>query len=129
MVSCQAKIETLLPQQRKEQEEWAESEMEEGLAPCPRGGIWQRDHGGYRCAGRAHFISDELLAEGNGRLYEHGIHQSFFIHMLRRIRERRSVEINGKLWYGSFTIHLRLFLVTLRGLAVKEGLAGTGVLG
>lgn len=41
-----------------------------GLKRCPGGLNWTRYRYGYRCIGRGHFISDELLAEGKGGYYK-----------------------------------------------------------
>ncbi|EKD17536.1 uncharacterized protein L3040_006652 [Drepanopeziza brunnea f. sp. 'multigermtubi'] len=70
MASFQTKIATLPPPQRKTQETWAQSIIAQ-TSQCPQDFRWERrdDHAGYQCAGRNHFVSDELVAEGKGGVY------------------------------------------------------------
>jgi hypothetical protein len=68
MASRQVQYETLSPQDRKKQEEWAQEKIKT-LGPCPEGFEWQRVHGGYHCGGGNHWTPDELVAEGKGGFY------------------------------------------------------------
>ncbi|KAI9048007.1 hypothetical protein LZ554_007805 [Drepanopeziza brunnea f. sp. 'monogermtubi'] len=70
MASLQTKIATLSPPERKAQETWAQSVIAQ-TSQCPQDFGWERrdDHAGYQCAGRNHFASDELVAEGKGGVY------------------------------------------------------------
>ncbi|KAF8855613.1 hypothetical protein BDZ45DRAFT_746207 [Acephala macrosclerotiorum] len=66
MASRQTKIESMSPQERKEQEKWAQS-LIKGL--CPGGVSWDRVQGGYRCAAKQHAVTDELVSEGKGGMF------------------------------------------------------------
>lgn len=68
MASRQLMIDTLPPQQREEQERWAQSIIGR-VKTCPQNFPWVRRAGGYQCAGGRHVITDELLAEGKGGIY------------------------------------------------------------
>ncbi|KAE8453432.1 hypothetical protein EG329_010293 [Mollisiaceae sp. DMI_Dod_QoI] len=69
MASRQTRIETLAPEERKKQDEWAQESISR-LGVCPRGFTWRRESNGYRCRGGMHSVSDELLAEGKGGFFE-----------------------------------------------------------
>jgi hypothetical protein len=68
MASRQTRIESMSGAERKEQDEWAQS-MVKKTAVCPEGFTWSRRTQGYQCRGKHHFITDDLLAEGKGGLY------------------------------------------------------------
>lgn len=68
MASQQSSYHTLLPEQRREQDKWAQIQL---MLPgrCPAGLLWVRTGDGYQCAGLGggggvHFISDAQLAIG-----------------------------------------------------------------
>jgi len=59
MASRQTRIETLSGQQRKEQENWAQSQLKlSGV--CIGGFNWDRVDGGYRCKNERCFVTDEF---------------------------------------------------------------------
>lgn len=72
MASKQTRIETMNPEEREKQEEWAQSQIAlNGV--CPQNYLWDRIAGGYRCRGPLgtggdHYATDELIAEGKGGL-------------------------------------------------------------
>jgi hypothetical protein len=61
--SRQTRIESLPPEERVEQEEWAVNQLCL-MSVCPWGFLWHRIRGGYRCDGGGHFISDYHLSLG-----------------------------------------------------------------
>ncbi|RFU34973.1 hypothetical protein B7463_g1368, partial [Scytalidium lignicola] len=65
MASRQTQIDTLSPDERKKQEEWAQTQLNI-VGVCVAGFLWDRVDGGYRCRGGNHLVTDELLAEGHG---------------------------------------------------------------
>lgn len=65
MASRQQHIESMAPTERGTQESWAQT-MIQRTASCPQQYSWSRIGGGYQCKGGHHYISDQLLAEGNG---------------------------------------------------------------
>jgi hypothetical protein len=69
MASGQTLIDKLPPQLRKEQEEWAQSQLKLSSV-CIGGFKWDRVQGGYRCRNRRCFVTDALLAEGRGGYYD-----------------------------------------------------------
>ncbi len=68
MATRQTKYESLTPQEQKKQEEWAQEKIQT-LGPCPQGFRWSRIPCGYHCQGGAHWMSDEMLAEGKGGFF------------------------------------------------------------
>ncbi len=68
MASRQVQYESLSPQDKQKQEEWAQEKIR-SLGPCPEGFEWLRVPGGYNCGGGSHWQSDELVAEGKGGFY------------------------------------------------------------
>ena len=68
MASRQTKYDTLSPAEQQKQEAWAQQKIR-ATGVCPAGFHWIRVPGGYNCAAGAHWISDELVAEGRGRFY------------------------------------------------------------
>jgi hypothetical protein len=71
MASRQTRIDSLPPDQRKEQETWAQKQLKGLSAMCPYGCQWKRSktYGGYLCAAKLCLVTDELLAEGKGGWY------------------------------------------------------------
>jgi hypothetical protein len=67
MASKQPNYATLTPQEKTEQDNWAQ-EMIKRVGACPENFDWVRreNPGGYQCEGGGHGITDELLAEGKG---------------------------------------------------------------
>ncbi|PVH78074.1 hypothetical protein DL98DRAFT_534128 [Cadophora sp. DSE1049] len=67
MATRQLKLSSLPPPERAAQESWAQSIIQK-VGNCPQNMAWQHINlptsKGYQCAGGAHFISDELIAEG-----------------------------------------------------------------
>ncbi|KAG4422668.1 hypothetical protein IFR04_004146 [Cadophora malorum] len=67
MATRQLKLSTLPPSERAAQESWALSIIQK-VGICPQNMAWQRidlpTSKGYQCAGGAHFISDDPIAEG-----------------------------------------------------------------
>lgn len=70
MASRQTRIESLPPEQRQEQEAWAQKMLKRMPSTCPYGVKWKCVKGGYRCGADVCFVTDELLAEGKGGRYE-----------------------------------------------------------
>lgn len=68
MASRQISIDDLPPDERDEQEEWAQNLIKRSGA-CPQGYDWNRRDGGYQCHGGGHGITDEMLAEGKGGMW------------------------------------------------------------
>ncbi|KAF4635135.1 hypothetical protein G7Y89_g2968 [Cudoniella acicularis] len=71
MAHRQTQIETMKPEERKKQKDWAQKQLTENAGVCVQGFQWIRwhgpyDNGGYRCKGGSHFVSDSLIAEGKG---------------------------------------------------------------
>jgi hypothetical protein len=69
MASRQTRIESLSPDQRQEQETWAQEKLEGMPTTCPYGFKWKRVKGGYRCAADICLFTDELLVEGRAGRY------------------------------------------------------------
>jgi hypothetical protein len=73
MASRQTRIESMPPNERKVQEQWAQSQLRQLDTKCPLGYDWGRIRGGYRCLpdGKPgiHMVTDELIAEGKGGVY------------------------------------------------------------
>ncbi|KAE9373879.1 hypothetical protein N431DRAFT_284228, partial [Stipitochalara longipes BDJ] len=68
MASRQTRIDALSPEQRKKQEDWAQTQLRlSGV--CIGGFKWDRVTGGYRCKNKKCLVTDELLAEGRGGFY------------------------------------------------------------
>ena len=65
MASRQTQIDSMAPSDRKSQNSWAQNMIQRAKC-CPQKYAWNRTKGGYHCAGGHHYISDDLLAEGNG---------------------------------------------------------------
>jgi hypothetical protein len=65
MASRQARIQTLAPVERQEQEQWAQKQIQLTGA-CVGKFAWTRVEGGYRCGSGNCKVTDELLAEGKG---------------------------------------------------------------
>ena len=67
MASRQTAFATLSPAEQAKQNTWAQSIIGRSIQ-CPQGFDWERHHNntGYQCAGKHHFVSDDLLAEGKG---------------------------------------------------------------
>lgn len=68
MASQQSNYNSLLPEKRREQDDWAQIQLRI-YGRCPAGLCWMRVTDGYRCAGLGgnggvHFISDAQLAIG-----------------------------------------------------------------
>ena len=68
MASRQTQIDTLPPEERDEQEEWAQ-ELIRRSGACPQGYDWNRMPGGYQCKGGGHGITDDMLEEGKGGMW------------------------------------------------------------
>jgi hypothetical protein len=69
MAARQTRIETLAPNDRLQQENWAQTVIGR-MAAYPVGYDWTREPDGYRCNGGTHAVTDELLAEGIGGLFK-----------------------------------------------------------
>ncbi|KAH8661492.1 hypothetical protein BGZ60DRAFT_530445 [Tricladium varicosporioides] len=79
MAQKQTRMETLTPQEKQQQEQWAQSQLNTNasVGACIMGFTWYRQSvkiegimtGGYRCHGGSHFVSDKLLATGQGGYY------------------------------------------------------------
>ncbi|TVY44007.1 hypothetical protein LSUB1_G001779 [Lachnellula subtilissima] len=74
MASRQTQITTLPPADRQQQEEWAQAQLRTNAGACIAGWSWVRTENsgglsGYRCQGRSHFVTDELLARGKATCY------------------------------------------------------------
>ncbi|KAH8757788.1 hypothetical protein BGZ57DRAFT_722867, partial [Hyaloscypha finlandica] len=68
MASRQTMYDFLSPEEQKFQEDWAQEKINQ-MRPCPAGLWWDRIPGGYACTGGHHWMSDELLAKGEGGWY------------------------------------------------------------
>jgi hypothetical protein len=68
MASRQTMYDFLSPEEQKFQEDWAQEKINQ-MRPCPAGLWWDRIPGGYACTGGHHWMSDELLAKGEGVWY------------------------------------------------------------
>jgi hypothetical protein len=60
--------ESLSSTERVQQDNWAQAQLK-SIDACAAGYDWRRVPGGYRCNGRRHMVTDELLAEGKGGCY------------------------------------------------------------
>jgi hypothetical protein len=84
MASRQTRIESMPPNERQEQERWAQSQLKQLSGTCPLGFEWGRIPGGYRCQpygpppNGLHKVTDELLAEGKGGVYCQNFDSSWF---------------------------------------------------
>lgn len=67
MASRQTQIDEMSSSDRKTQDSWAQSMIQRSKC-CPQKYGWNRVSGGYHCEGGHHYISDDLLSEGNGGL-------------------------------------------------------------
>lgn len=95
MASRQTQITTLAPLARQQQEQWAQAQLRSNAGACLAGWSWIRteDSGGlsgYRCRGRGHFVTDELLARGEATCYMRDVP------LYEACRETR--------WEGPFTL-------------------------
>jgi hypothetical protein len=68
MTQRQLTINTLSPNEREEQDEWARRQLTIS-GTCRAGFEWVRKEKGYRCKGGNHCITDALLAEGDAGFY------------------------------------------------------------
>jgi hypothetical protein len=72
MASRQTRIESMAPQEREEQEQWAQTQLRQ-LNTCPAGFQWRRIPGGYQClpygTPGVHKVTHDLIAEGKGGYY------------------------------------------------------------
>ncbi|CZR56863.1 uncharacterized protein PAC_06752 [Phialocephala subalpina] len=93
MAQRQTKIESMLPEERQKQENWAQG-MIKGLCLGYVG--WNRIQGGYRCIANQHAVTDELVSEGKGGM--------FFLDVCNFIgQSRRSMSTLGwKDYFGSY---------------------------
>lgn len=66
MATRQIQYQQLPVQEQQEQEQWAQNRLSQIWETCHQGYQWMRVDGGYRCSGMAHFVTDELVAEGKG---------------------------------------------------------------
>jgi hypothetical protein len=69
MASRQPHINSLPPSQRKAQEKWAQEQLKQMPRACVAGFSYTRVAAGYVCRNNICFISDDLLAEGEGGYY------------------------------------------------------------
>ncbi|TAQ90960.1 hypothetical protein B7494_g735 [Chlorociboria aeruginascens] len=69
MASRQTRFATLKPEEKKEQDRWAQRKIKQSGC-CPAGFDWDRRPNGYQCNGGYHYMSDKLLAEGKGGVYQ-----------------------------------------------------------
>lgn len=69
MASRQPRINSLPPDQRKAQEKWAQDQLKQMPGACVAGFSYTRVAAGYLCRNNICFISDDLLAEGEGGYY------------------------------------------------------------
>ncbi|KAK0130084.1 hypothetical protein ONS96_000619 [Cadophora gregata f. sp. sojae] len=77
MAAKQTRIAELTGEELIEQEKWAFEKLKAHAGSCPMGFSWNRYTqeacgeqerlDGYRCAGGGHFVSHEMVAEGEGR--------------------------------------------------------------
>ena len=74
MASKQTLIDSLPPVERQKQEKWAQDQLIHNAGSCVAGFAWDRVKGGYRCQGKHHMVTDELLAEGKGGYYSTADH-------------------------------------------------------
>jgi hypothetical protein len=70
MASRQLQFDSMEGAERAEQEVWAYDQLSKNSGNCDAGFRWIRIPGGYMCEGEAHFVPDELLAEGKGGFRE-----------------------------------------------------------
>ena len=74
MASRQTQIASMRPEQRKEQNNWAQKVIRKArieTSACPSDYKWQRIEAppGYQCEKGGHLVSDELIAEGKGGIF------------------------------------------------------------
>lgn len=65
MASRQTQYKSLALDEREKQDKWAQT-MIKRTGSCPEGFEWERTDDAYRCKGKHHYITDELLREGMG---------------------------------------------------------------
>ncbi|KAH6680971.1 hypothetical protein B0J14DRAFT_471215, partial [Halenospora varia] len=63
MISWQLNYQNLRGAAKKEQDEWVQNFLIQ-MGICNRGLRWHRKGNGYTCAGGAHRVPDELIADG-----------------------------------------------------------------
>ncbi|KAH6680970.1 hypothetical protein B0J14DRAFT_503509, partial [Halenospora varia] len=63
MASKQINYHTLQGNEKIEQDRWVRNYMD-AAGTCPMGVRWIRHGAGYLCAGKNHYVSDQLIAEG-----------------------------------------------------------------
>jgi hypothetical protein len=68
MASKQASYHKLSEREKKEQDKWVD-EKKKALGLCPMAFAWIRREGGYRCSGGNHFLTDGLIAEMKGGVF------------------------------------------------------------
>jgi len=70
MASRHSVYDSLLPALQKENDEWAQTKIDES-GSCTAGNKWQRVDGGYRCIGgrQSHYISDNIITLGEPAFY------------------------------------------------------------
>lgn len=68
--SRQTMYDSLREEERILQDKWAKRKADQ-MAPCPADLLWVRHatHPGYRCTGGTHYVSDDMIAEGNPGVY------------------------------------------------------------
>ena len=77
MASRQMYYTSMTPHERRGQEAWAQAQLAMNAGLCVAGWAWARVDGwlgsgpigGYRCHGGFHFVTDELLVQGQGGCY------------------------------------------------------------
>ena len=71
MASLQTRLHTLSPPALQKQDIWARTQLlRSGV--CPQGYAWDKCDdfgGGYLCQGKKHFVSNQLLADGQGGVF------------------------------------------------------------
>lgn len=95
MASRQTQYDQLSPQDRNEQEAWAQTQLGQNSGRCPQRYEWIRQSGGYRCGGGTHFVTDALLAEGKGRYYKPNV--------VKGVKTTLRLQ-DGSSWSGPFPV-------------------------
>ncbi|EPE32877.1 hypothetical protein GLAREA_05889 [Glarea lozoyensis ATCC 20868] len=106
MASRMMNIQSMNPKERQEQEKWCQEQIKLS-GSCPARFDWVRKKNGFHCKGGNHFITDKLLAMGNGFCYVTSEFSYDWLLLAGQCNDPRANQWSGpyKLTGGNFRPH------------------------